>query len=44
MSQHKYVGFTLFGRLLILLGCLEILQRSEFVPEDSDLQAGASCL
>jgi hypothetical protein len=44
MSQHKCVGFTLFGGLKILLGCSEILQRSEFVPADSDLQAGSSCL
>jgi hypothetical protein len=44
MSQHKCVGFTLFGGLEILIGGSRILQRSEFVPEDFDLQAGSSCL
>jgi len=37
MSQHKYVGFTLFGRL-------KILQRSELVPSYVDLQSERSCL
>jgi hypothetical protein len=44
MSQHKCVGFTLFGGLQILFGAQKILQRSEFVPPDSDLQAGIRCL
>jgi len=36
MSQHKCVGFTLFGGL-------KILHRSELVPSYADLQAGSSC-
>jgi hypothetical protein len=44
MSQHKCVGFALFDGPAILISRLGILQRSELVLPDSDLQTGSSCL
>jgi hypothetical protein len=40
MSQHKCVGFTLFGRFKILFDRLNILQRSEYLAADSGLHTG----